>query len=269
MDTGRPTGSHGTVAALAAAGAVMLLVFSGVAFALRRELAHFRFSNVLAHLRAIPRHGDRRRHAVHRRQLLAAGFLRRAGTALPRQAACHTRRTVFTSFIAYSFGHNFGIAAFTGGAVRYRLYSSPGLNAADVATVAGFLRRDLGHWPWRAGGRVVRVCAAPGRASHAHEPPYRAALGVVLLALIGLYALWSLLGPRKIELRGWALRAPRTLGRIAADRAGGGGPGVVGAGAVVAAAGRQRGRPAGFCRRLRDRHRRRHHQPRSRRPGRI
>jgi uncharacterized membrane protein YbhN (UPF0104 family) len=45
-------------------------------------------------------------------------------------------RTLFTSFIAYAFGHNFGIAAFTGGAVRYRLYSSAGLSAADVATVS-------------------------------------------------------------------------------------------------------------------------------------
>ena len=47
-------------------------------------------------------------------------------------------RTALTAFIAYSFGHNFGIAAFTGAAVRYRLYSSAGLSAADVATVAGF-----------------------------------------------------------------------------------------------------------------------------------
>ena len=39
---------------------------------------------------------------------------------------CRYARTLFTSFIAYSFGHNFGIAAFTGGAVRYRLYSSRG-----------------------------------------------------------------------------------------------------------------------------------------------
>ena len=42
-------------------------------------------------------------------------------------------RTLFTSFIAYAFGHNFGIASLTGGAVRYRLYSAAGLNAADVA----------------------------------------------------------------------------------------------------------------------------------------
>jgi len=47
-------------------------------------------------------------------------------------------RTLFTSFIAYAFGHNFGIAAFTGAAVRYRLYSSAGLNAADVAAVSAF-----------------------------------------------------------------------------------------------------------------------------------
>src|SRR3984957_10270822 len=37
------------------------------------------------------------------------------------------------AFSSYSIGHNVGASVFTGGAVRYRIYSAWGLNAIDVA----------------------------------------------------------------------------------------------------------------------------------------
>jgi len=185
-----------------------LLVFTGVAFALRRELEHFRFANVLAHLRAIPASAIAAATACTAASYWLLGFydvlaLRYLGKPLSYA------RTVFTAFIAYSFGHNFGIAAFTGGAVRYRLYSSQGLNAADVATVAGFCAVTSAIGLGALAG--VSFVFAPHQGvnpSHLNRHIVQA-LGVVLLALIGAYALWSLIGPRQIELRGWALRAPR------------------------------------------------------------
>src|SRR5580698_5009528 len=185
-----------------------LVVFIGVAFALRRELEHFRFSNVLAHLRAIPASAIAAAIACTAASYWLLGFydvlaLRYLGKPLSYA------RTVFTAFIAYSFGHNFGIAAFTGGAVRYRLYSSQGLNAADVATVAGFCAVTSAIGLGALAG--VSFVFAPHQGmnpSHLNRHIVQA-LGVVLLALIGAYALWSLVGPRQIELRSWALRAPR------------------------------------------------------------
>ena len=185
-----------------------LVVFIGVAFALRRELEHFRFSNVLAHLRAIPASAIAAATACTAASYWLLGFydvlaLRYLGKPLSYA------RTVFTAFIAYSFGHNFGIAAFTDGAVRYRLYSSQGLNAADVATVAGFCAVTSAIGLGALAG--VSFVFAPHQGvnpSHLNRHIVQA-LGVVLLALIGAYALWSLVGPRQIELRGWALRAPR------------------------------------------------------------
>src|SRR5580658_1752855 len=114
-----------------------LLVFACVAIALHRQLSEFRFSMVLNHLKSIPR------NTVFASMFWTAvsywllGFydvlaLRYQGKKVPYA------RVLFTSFIAYSFGHNFGIASLTGGAVRYRLYSGAGLSAADVATVAAF-----------------------------------------------------------------------------------------------------------------------------------
>jgi phosphatidylglycerol lysyltransferase len=189
---------------------VSLLVFAGVAIALHRELEHFRLSNVLAHLRAIPASAIAGATLCTAASYWLLGFydvlaLRYLGKLVPYA------RTVFTSFIAYSFGHSFGIAAFTGGAVRYRLYSSAGLNAADVATVAGFCTVTTAIGLGALAG--VSFIFAPHQGMN---PPHMnhhivQALGALLLLLIAAYALWSLVGPREIEVGGWALRAPAPL----------------------------------------------------------
>ncbi len=186
---------------------VSLLIFAGVALALHRELAQFRFSNVLAHLRSIPAAAIGGAIFCTALSYWLLGFydvlaLRYLGKRVPYG------RTVFTSFIAYSFGHNFGIAAFTGGAVRYRLYASAGLNAADVATIAAFCTVTTAIGLGALAG--VSFIVAPLQGGHAlHVNPVIAlALGALLLLSIVLYALWSLFGPRQFELLGWALRAP-------------------------------------------------------------
>ena len=186
---------------------VSLLVFAGVAAALHRELAQFRFSNVLVALKSIPTLSVAAATLCTAISYWLLGFydvlgLRYLGKRVPYG------RTVFTSFIAYSFGHNFGIAAFTGGAVRYRLYGSAGLNAADVATVAAFCMVTTGIGLAALAG--VSFLVDPHQGVHALHMNHNIvqALGVVLLALIGLYALWSIFGPRRIELHDWALRAP-------------------------------------------------------------
>src|SRR6202158_5716279 len=43
------------------------------------------------------------------------------------------RVNALAAFTSYSIGHNVGASVFTGGAVRYRIYSAWGLNAIDVA----------------------------------------------------------------------------------------------------------------------------------------
>ena len=249
--------------------AVTLMIFVLVGFGLHRQLAEFRFSNVLARLTCDPAMALLGAVLCTAVSYLLLGFydvlaLRYLGKP------CRTRARLFTSFIAYAFGHNFGIAAFTGGAVRYRLYSSAGPERRRRRHRGRFLRGDHRHRSGCAGGGVIHRRAAPGRARAAHESRTSSRRWAwCCWRLVGLYALWSLVGPRRIEISGWALRAPRAIGRLAADRAGGGGPGDLGAGAVAAAAGRQRGESADFRRRLCDRDHRRRHQPRSRRPRRI
>ncbi len=57
---------------------------------------------------------------------------RSARSATPTCPIASTRSPRFTS---YSIGHNVGASVFTGGAVRYRIYSAWGLNAIDVAKI--------------------------------------------------------------------------------------------------------------------------------------
>ncbi|MGH6739668.1 MAG: lysylphosphatidylglycerol synthase transmembrane domain-containing protein, partial [Bradyrhizobium sp.] len=45
------------------------------------------------------------------------------------------RVNALAAFTSYSIGHNVGASVFTGGAVRYRIYSDHGLNAIDVAKI--------------------------------------------------------------------------------------------------------------------------------------
>ena len=42
------------------------------------------------------------------------------------------------SFTSYTIGHNIGATVFTGGAIRFRIYSDYGLSAIDVAKICFF-----------------------------------------------------------------------------------------------------------------------------------
>jgi uncharacterized membrane protein YbhN (UPF0104 family) len=186
---------------------VTLVIFVLVGFGLRHELAEFRFSNVLASLKSISR--DALAGAV----LCTAvsygllGFYDVLALRYLNKVVSYGR-TLFTSFIAYAFGHNFGIAAFTGAAVRYRLYSSAGLSAADVAAVSAFCGVTTAIGLGVLAG--LSFIADPHSGSHAVHMNHNIVfgLGIVLLLLVVLYGVWSILGPEAIEVHGWRLRAP-------------------------------------------------------------
>ena len=120
-----------------------LLVFAFVVVVLHHQLEHLHVKRVLAHLHAIPG-----------RQLLAAlGFTALSYWLLTtyevlalsylRRLIPYTR-VVFNSFIAYSFSHTLGFAAFTQTAIRLRLYATAGITAIDVATVSVFCSLSFG-----------------------------------------------------------------------------------------------------------------------------
>jgi len=184
-----------------------LLVFTAVVLILHRQLAHLHPKSVLEHLHAIPR-----------RQVLAAlGFTAASYWLLSNYdvlALAYLRRAMpyprilFTSFIAYSFGHTLGFSAFTGAAIRFRLYATAGVSAIDVATISAFCSLSLGIGLATIAG--LSLFLSPTNATQILHMRHNWSLlaGAVLLGAVALYALWASLARGTLELRGWALRAP-------------------------------------------------------------
>ena len=60
------------------------------------------------------------------------------------------RVTAFAAFTSYSIGHNVGASIFTGGAVRYRIYSAWGMNA---------ISRKSAFWRVSPSGSATPPCS--------------------------------------------------------------------------------------------------------------
>jgi phosphatidylglycerol lysyltransferase len=184
-----------------------LCIFAVVVAILHRELAGFRLAQVLAQLRAIPTRSILAAIGATALSYWLLGFYDVLALRYLQRAVPYGR-ALFTSFVAYAFGHNLGVAAFTSGAVRYRLYSAVGLGAADVAAVAVFcsVTTAIGLAAL-AGAAFVFEPAIAGALWHLHAGVVQLA-GLGLLGAIAGYALWCGFGPRAVEINGWSLRTP-------------------------------------------------------------
>jgi phosphatidylglycerol lysyltransferase len=185
-----------------------LLVFGVVAFVLHRELAHLHTREILEELRQTPRTHVLIAFAFTTASYWLLGFYDLLGLRYLGKAVAYPR-ALLTSFIANAFGHNLGLAAFTGGAVRFRLYASAGLTAIDVATVQGFCSLTIGIGLATLGGLSLTLEPAHTAAVLHLHPRWAMLVGIMLLSSVGAYATWCILGRTPIEIRGWALRAPR------------------------------------------------------------
>jgi phosphatidylglycerol lysyltransferase len=182
-------------------------IFAGVAWVIHRELARYPLQSILAHMRAIPSIALMRAVVFTALSYWLLGFYDVLALRYIGKPVSYAR-AAFTSFIAYAFGHNLGVATFTGAAVRYRLYANSGLSAADVAAVAVFcgMTTAIGL-AVLAGGAFVAAPVAGAAALHLGAPLVWLA-GCLMLGAVILYAAWSLLRPAPLELLGWSLRAP-------------------------------------------------------------
>lgn len=118
------------------------------------------------------------------------------------------RIAAFSGFTSYSIGHNVGASVFTGGAVRYRVYSAWGLSGIDVAKVC-FLA-GLTFWLGNAAVLGLGVAYHPEAASSIDQlPPWFnriAAIGVILALLAYVAWVWS--GPRRVGRGNWTVALP-------------------------------------------------------------
>jgi phosphatidylglycerol lysyltransferase len=184
-----------------------LVVFGGVVGVLHHELKQLHIRSVFEHLHAIPRANI----------LAALGFTAASYLLLSsydalalryRQRVIVYSRILFTSFIAYSFGHTLGFAAFTGAAIRFRLYSTAKVTAIDVATISAFSSLSIGIGLTTLTGLSLLVTPEQAASLLHLQPAWAMLVGFLLLAVIAAYGLWGSLSKNVLEIRGWALRPP-------------------------------------------------------------
>src|SRR5947209_5919588 len=115
--------------------AISVAIIAIAAIVLYRILRDIAFDEVLDALRDTPAH-----------QVILAGLFVAGGYATLTFYDLFALRTIgqhhvpyriaaLAGFTSYSVGHNVGATVLTGGAVRYRIYSSWGLTAIDVAKI--------------------------------------------------------------------------------------------------------------------------------------
>ena len=118
------------------------------------------------------------------------------------------RVAALASFTSYSIGHNIGASVFTGGAVRYRIYSLHGLSAVDVAKLC-FIA-GLTFWLGNATVLGLGILYTPRSASAIDQLPIwlNRTVAVVALAVLASYIAWVWRLPRRIGHNNWEVTLP-------------------------------------------------------------
>jgi glycosyltransferase 2 family protein len=118
------------------------------------------------------------------------------------------RIAALTGFTSYSIGHNVGATVFTGGAVRYRIYSTYGLDAVEVAKIC--FVAGLTFWLGNATVLGLGVAYHPQAAGPIDQlPPWlnRTAAIAILVVLVS-YVGWVWSAPREIGQGEWKVNLP-------------------------------------------------------------
>jgi len=118
------------------------------------------------------------------------------------------RVAALAGFTSYAVGHNVGASVFSGGAVRYRIYSSWGLSVIDVTKVC--FVAGLTFWLGNATVLGLGILYAPQAARAMDQLPLwcNRVLALVLLGMLGAYVAWVWIKPRVIGRDGWQVTLP-------------------------------------------------------------
>src|SRR6516225_1938757 len=118
------------------------------------------------------------------------------------------RVNAFAAFTSYSIGHNVGASVFTGGAVRYRIYSAYGLNAIDVAKIC-FLA-GLTFWLGNAAVLGLGIAYHPEAAASIDQLPvwFNRTVAIGIIVALVAYVVWVWTQPRHVGRGPWTVVLP-------------------------------------------------------------
>ena len=120
------------------------------------------------------------------------------------------RIAALSSFTSYTVGHNLGATVFTGGAIRFRIYSEWGLSAIDVAKIC--FVSGLTFWLGNLFVLGIGMVWHPEAATPMNllPPEINRLIGIGCIAGIGGYLVWLGSGDTRRELgqHGWKVVLP-------------------------------------------------------------
>ena len=118
------------------------------------------------------------------------------------------RVAALAGFSSYAVGHNVGASVFSGGAVRYRIYSAWGLSVIDVTKIC--FVAGLTFWLGNATVLGLGVLYSPQAARALDQLPLwsNRLLAFVILVLLAAYVAWVWVKPRVIGREGWQVTLP-------------------------------------------------------------
>ncbi|WP_315738814.1 MULTISPECIES: YbhN family protein [unclassified Bradyrhizobium] len=120
------------------------------------------------------------------------------------------RIAAMSAFTSYSIGHNIGATVFTGGAIRFRIYSDYGLSAIDVAKIC-FLS-GLTFWLGNLFVLGIGMTLHPAAATAMDQlpPAMNQLIAIGILGAIFAYLGWLTAGKNRRQLgqNGWKVVLP-------------------------------------------------------------
>jgi uncharacterized membrane protein YbhN (UPF0104 family) len=118
------------------------------------------------------------------------------------------RIAALAGFTSYSVGHNVGVTALSGGAVRYRIYSLWGLTIIDVAKIC--FVAGLTFWLGNATVLGLGLLYQPSAAAALDQLPawLNRLFALVILAVLAGYVWWVWQKPRVIGRDNWVVTLP-------------------------------------------------------------
>ena len=185
---------------------IAAVILSG--WLLFKELKSISADDVIASLGAIPAH----------RWVLAIGATFVAYGALAwydRIALLHLGKPLgwgfisLVSFTTYALSHNIGASVLSGAAVRYRAYSTKGLNAVEIGVLVALCSFTFALGTLMLGGFVL--IGEPELVSRLFDIPETSGriAGFGLLAIVALYVLGSVMGFRPMRIGRYEIIYPR------------------------------------------------------------
>jgi uncharacterized membrane protein YbhN (UPF0104 family) len=118
------------------------------------------------------------------------------------------RVAALAGFTSYAIGHNVGASVFSGGAVRYRIYSDWGLSVVEVTKIC-FIA-GLTFWLGNVTVLGLGILYTPQAARAIDQLPLwcNRVFALLLLALLAAYVAWVWVKPRVIGRDGWQVTLP-------------------------------------------------------------